>query len=84
MRTSYLIGAAALAALSAPVAAQDTTLEDAQDTSTPSASTPQPRDEGAIIVTGRAQKLYRADEVSVGKLDVPPLESSLVITTITE
>ncbi|WP_120076948.1 TonB-dependent siderophore receptor [Aurantiacibacter odishensis] len=84
MRTSYLIGAAALAALSAPAAAQDTTLEDAQDTSTPSASTPQPRDEGAIIVTGRAQKLYRADEVSVGKLDAPPLESSLVITTITE
>ena len=35
-------------------------------------------------MTGRAQKLYRADDVSVGKLDTPPLESSLVVTTITE
>jgi len=37
-----------------------------------------------IIVTGRAQKLYRAEETSTGKLATRPLESSLVITTITE
>ncbi|GMM93370.1 TonB-dependent siderophore receptor [Qipengyuania sp. MTN3-11] len=37
-----------------------------------------------IIVTGRAQKLYRVDETLSGKLETPPLESSLVITTITE
>ncbi|MEH6791701.1 TonB-dependent siderophore receptor [Parasphingorhabdus sp.] len=42
-------------------------------------------DEGnVIIVTGRAQKLYRAEETSTGKLSTRPLESSLVITTITE
>lgn len=37
-----------------------------------------------IVVTGRAQKLYRAEETSTGKLATRPLESSLVITTITE
>lgn len=39
---------------------------------------------GVIIVTGRAQKLYRVDETTSGKMATPPLESSLVITTISE
>ncbi|KWV96428.1 TonB-dependent receptor [Erythrobacter sp. AP23] len=38
----------------------------------------------AIIVTGRAQQLYRVDETSSGKLATPPLESSLVVTSITQ
>lgn len=37
-----------------------------------------------IVVTGRAQKLYRVDETTSGKMATPPLESSLVITTISE
>ena len=37
-----------------------------------------------IVVTGRAQKLYRVEETTSGKIATPPLESSLVITTITE
>ena len=41
-------------------------------------------DGDVIVVTGRAQKLYRAEETSTGKLATRPLESSLVITTITE
>lgn len=40
--------------------------------------------DGVIIVTGRAQKLYRVDETTSGKMATPPLESSLVITTISE
>ncbi|WP_373489923.1 TonB-dependent siderophore receptor [Parasphingorhabdus sp.] len=41
-------------------------------------------DGNVIVVTGRAQKLYRVEETSSGKLATRPLESSLVITTITE
>ncbi|WP_374406074.1 TonB-dependent siderophore receptor [Pelagerythrobacter sp.] len=41
-------------------------------------------DENTIVVTGRAQKLYRVEETTSGKLPTAPLESSLVITTITE
>jgi len=37
-----------------------------------------------IIVTGRAQRLYRAEETTSGKLATPPLQSSQVITTITQ
>ncbi|WP_202391203.1 TonB-dependent siderophore receptor [Allopontixanthobacter sediminis] len=37
-----------------------------------------------IIVSGRAQKLYRAEETTTGKLATAPLESSQVITTITQ
>lgn len=84
MRTTYLIGAATLAMLNAPLAAQDAETSDAPETQEEQAAAAQAIDDGAIIVTGRAQKLYRADAVSVGKLDTPPLESSLVVTTITE
>jgi len=84
MRTTYLIGAATLAMLNAPLAAQDAETADAPETQEEQAAAAQAIDDGAIIVTGRAQKLYRADAVSVGKLDTPPLESSLVVTTITE
>lgn len=40
--------------------------------------------DGTIVVTGRAQKLYRVDETTSGKMATAPLESSLVITTISE
>jgi len=39
---------------------------------------------GEIIVTGRAQKLYRVTENSSGKLPTEPLASSQMITTITK
>ncbi|MXO46706.1 TonB-dependent siderophore receptor [Erythrobacter vulgaris] len=84
MRTTYLIGAATLAMLNAPLAAQDAETADAPETQEEQAAAAQAIDDGTIIVTGRAQKLYRADAISVGKLDTPPLESSLVVTTITE
>lgn len=45
--------------------------------------TPEDEQNGTIIVTGRAQKLYRVDETTTGKLATAPLESSQVITTIT-
>lgn len=42
-------------------------------------------DESArIIVTGRAQKLYRVDEIVSGKLPTDPLASSQTVTVITE
>lgn len=37
-----------------------------------------------VIVSGRAQKLYRVEETSTGKLPTAPLASSLSITTITQ
>lgn len=37
-----------------------------------------------IIVTGRAQKLYRVEESASGKMPTTPLESSQAITVITE
>lgn len=40
--------------------------------------------ESTIIVTGRAQKLYRVDEALSGRLPTAPLDSSLSITVITE
>lgn len=40
--------------------------------------------DGTIVVTGRAQELYRVDETTSGKMATAPLESSLVITTISE
>lgn len=41
-------------------------------------------EDGSIIVTGRAQKLYRVDETVSGRLPTAPLESSQSITVITE
>lgn len=38
--------------------------------------------DGDIIVTGRAQKLYRVSHAESGRLDTPPLESSINIQTI--
>ena len=81
MRTYLLLGAASTALTLAPAHAQDNAPTDAPQTS-------EQREEvvaeNTIIVSGRAQKLYRAEETSSGKLETPPLESSLVITTITE
>ena len=63
-----------------PALAQDSASEadDAAEEQTPTA------DGETIVVTGRAQKLYRVEETTSGKMATPPLESSLVITTITE
>jgi iron complex outermembrane receptor protein len=41
-------------------------------------------DGSTIIVTGRAQKLYRVDETLSGRLPTAPLDSSQSITVITE
>lgn len=35
-----------------------------------------------VVITGRAQKLYRVEDPSVGKLPTPPLESSQTIVVI--
>ncbi|WP_220474099.1 TonB-dependent siderophore receptor [Aurantiacibacter xanthus] len=43
----------------------------------------EPPADDTIIVTGRAQKLYRPGETTVGKLPTDPLASSLSVTTIT-
>lgn len=37
-----------------------------------------------IVVTARAQQLYRVEETTTGKLPTPPLESSQTIITITK
>jgi iron complex outermembrane recepter protein len=42
------------------------------------------RAEADIIVTGRAEKLYRVDDIQVGKLPTDPLSTPLVVSTITE
>jgi iron complex outermembrane recepter protein len=59
-----------MVAVHSPAAAADE-----EDASTPAE---------AIIVTGRAQKLYRADEITVGKLPIDPLSASQSVTVITE
>ena len=84
MRTYLLIGAASVGLSLAPAHAQDATSpsDDAETVSVGHGE--EPGAEGTIIVKGRAQKLYRVEETSSGKLETPPLESSLVITTITE
>jgi len=82
MRAYLLLGVASTTLTLAPARAQDT----ASPIDTPPA-TEQGEDldpENVIIVSGRAQKLYRVQETSSGKLETPPLESSLVITSITE
>lgn len=79
MRTSHVISFGTLALIASPLVAQ----ENVQKEQRGETDGPQAVDDEGIIVTGRAQKLYRADEVSAGKLDTPPLESSLVVTTIT-
>lgn len=63
-----------------PAFAQDATSDEdvAAEEQAPAA------DGETIVVTGRAQKLYRVDETVSGKLPTPPLESSQMITTITE
>ena len=41
-------------------------------------------DDDAIIITGRAARLYRAEEITSGKLPTDPLASSQVINVVTE
>lgn len=78
------ISAAAAAQLHAPDATEQVEQDQAAPGSQNGVSAISHADADAIVVTGRAQKLYRVEETSSGKLDTPPLESSLVITTITE
>ena len=54
----------------------------AEDPADP-ADVPQPAS-ADIIVTARAEKLYRVDEIEVGKLPSEPLLTPLVVSTITE
>lgn len=84
MRTYLLLGAASAGLSLAPAHAQDTAApsDDAETVAVDQGE--EPDADGTIIVSGRAQKLYRVAETSTGKLETPPLESSLVITTITE
>ncbi len=79
MRTYLLLGAASTALMFAPAHAQD--VAPSADASKAEQSD-EVDPENTIIVSGRAQKLYRVEETSSGKLETPPLESSLVITTI--
>ncbi|MEM8920706.1 MAG: TonB-dependent siderophore receptor, partial [Pseudomonadota bacterium] len=37
-----------------------------------------------VVVTGRAQRLYRVEETDTGKLPTDPLSSSISITSINE
>lgn len=84
MRTYLLLGAASAGLSLAPAQAQDAAApsDDAETVAVDQSE--EPDADGTIIVSGRAQKLYRVEETSSGKLNTPPLESSLVITTITE
>lgn len=43
-----------------------------------------PKDDEEIIITARAAKLYRVDELSTGKLPTDPLLSSQTVTVITK
>ena len=82
MRAYLLLGVASTVLTHAPARAQDTALPTDRTPATEQGEDLDP--ENVIIVSGRAQKLYRAGETSSGKMETPPLESSLVITTITE
>lgn len=84
MRTYLLFGAAGAALSLSPVHAQQGTTNDEVGDALAAEGGGASDGERTIIVSGRVQKLYRADETSSGKLETPPLESSLVITTITE
>lgn len=70
--------------LSSPLAAQENDEKDAGGSEVAAEETNETDLNGTIIVTGRAQKLYRVDQTVTGKLPTEPLESSQVITTITE
>ncbi len=77
---SQLAVASVLGLAAAPAQAQDAPAPDAA----PAPATGVLADSSTIIVTGRAQKLYRVDETVSGKLPTAPLESSQVVTTITK
>ncbi|MEM1197469.1 MAG: TonB-dependent siderophore receptor [Pseudomonadota bacterium] len=44
----------------------------------------QPQDENVILVTGRAQQLYRIDDTATAKLPADPLDIPISITSINE
>ena len=84
MRTYLLLGAASAGLSLAPAHAQGAASPSDDAGIVAMDQGEEPAAEGTIIVKGRAQKLYRVEETSSGKLETPPLESSLVIATITE
>jgi len=81
----FLSTAAAVAASLSPAEGppDPATAANAETASEPAQAPPeeQPTE---IIVTGRAQRLYRPQEVTSGKLPADPLESPIVINVITE
>lgn len=84
MRTWLFLGAASAALSLSPAHAQQSAPSGAEPDAVFADDGSGLAGDGTIIVTGRAQKLYRVEETSSGKLETPPLESSLVITTITQ
>ena len=70
--------------LSTHAVAQDRMQGAEEDAAESSAAQEIAEPEDTIIVTGRARKLYRVDATTTGKLASPPLESSQIITSITE
>lgn len=78
----FLKGAALITALAVPAlgAGAQATENSAASASEDDKNT----EEGEIIVTGRAAKLYRVEELSSGKLPTDPLASSQTITVITK
>lgn len=72
MKFRLHVSAFALFAVTSPAFAQDAVADNEGD------------DRDTIIVTGRAEKLYRVEETSVGKLPTQPLDSSQSVSVITD
>lgn len=73
---ALLAGTTSCISISTPVLAQD------GDAATATGSSFS--DGGEIVVTGRAEKLYRVEETASGKMPTEPLASSQTITVITK
>lgn len=82
--TSPTVSLSILLSVSSPAAAQPTTPVTADDQPSTATSENEGDDVNLIVVTGRAQKLYRVDASVSGKLPVEPLLSSQSITVLTE
>jgi len=82
MRLHSLIATSSLCALACPVAAQEPVVAEREDAS----EKDEENEDGGrdIVITGRAQQLYRVEETSTGKLPTAPLASSQHISIITK
>jgi len=86
VRGYLFTGVAAAALIGAPLAAQQ---RDGEPQRSDEAESAQQSEDGkaaenSILVTGRAQQLYRIEETSTLKLPTDPLDTPLVITSINE